>query len=161
MKKILSIAGLTAILIPAATFAAGISLNNGGVGQVASNPSQFGISVCNNGSAAVTQSVPVSVSVNGQTATVQSAAPIAGGACAYAYLDYSQFGMQAGNTYSASVTIDPQKTAITNSDNQASYSVAVPGAGAQGTAGTADVNAQSGNFFTMIFNWFAGLFGGK
>jgi hypothetical protein len=65
--------------------------------------------------------------------------------------------MQAGNTYTVTVTIDPKHVAT--------YSVVVPGVtpvAAVATAnGTADVNAQSGNFFTMIGNWLSSLFGGK
>jgi hypothetical protein len=150
------IIGFAAVAIPAASFAAGIVLTNGGLGQVASNPSQFGVAVCNGGSATVNQSVPISISVNGQTTTISSAASIAPGACQYSYTSYAQFSMQSGKTYSANVTIDPQKTLITNNTNQASYSVTVPGS--TQPAPTADVNAQSGNFFADFWHWLVSLF---
>jgi hypothetical protein len=155
--------GLTiglAIAIPAASFAAGVVLTNGGLGQVASNPSQFGVAVCNGGFATVSQSVPVSIAVNGQTATISSAASIAPGACQYSYVSYDQLGMQAGQTYSATATIDPQASLISNTDNQATYSVTVPGTLAVATqpAPTADVNAQSGNIFASFWHWLVNLF---
>jgi hypothetical protein len=71
--------------------------------------------------------------------------------------------MQAGQTYSVSVTIDPTHSVISNTNNQATYSVTVPAtatAAATTTTnnGTANVNAQSGNFFTAILHWFESLF---
>ncbi len=160
MKKILIVTAVLAVVVPVASFAASLVLTNGGLGQVASNPSQFGVAVCNGGSAAVNQSVPVSILVNGQTATIQSASSIAAGACEYSYVSYSQFGMQAGQTYSANVAI--------NGGTPANYSVTVPGAQTSvginvgttntGAANTADVNAQSGNIFTAFWNWLVHLF---
>lgn len=161
-KALISIIGLTVLAIPAASFAASVTLTNGGLGQVASNPSQFGVAVCNGGTKAISQSVPVSVSVNGQTANISSTASIAAGSCQYSYVPYSELDMQAGKTYSVSATIDPQKTLITNSNNQATYSVTVPGAQSAATqpemANTADVNAQSGNIFTAFWGWLTRLF---
>lgn len=189
MKKSLNggaaIAGLIAMVfaaIPAASFAAGVVLRNGGLGQAASNESQFGVAVCNGGTVAVTKSVPVSIAANGKSASVTSASAIAPGACEYSYVSYSQFAMRAGATYSVAVTIDPQKTLITNSDNQASYSVTVPGSSSLGSAAphpsvaptglatvqpspasanTANVNQQSGNIFAALWHWVLGLFGIK
>lgn len=156
MKKTLTtIVALSAILfLPTlSAFAAGITLTNGGLGQAASNPSQFGVAVCNTGATALAQSVPVSVTVNGQSETVSSAASIAVGSCAYSYLPYSEFNMQPGTSYTAQVTIDPNATVISNTNNSASYSITVPG-----IPGTADVSAQSGNFLAAFWNWFKGLF---
>ena len=170
MKRIYVIPIIASLFAVAAgvALAAGINLNNGGLGQIASDPSRFGVAVCNGGKSVVTQSVPVSVSVGGQTTSLSSPTPIQVGSCSYAYATYGQLGMQSGKSYSISVTIDPQHTTISNTNNQATYTVQVPGAirtTAQtetGTSGgTANVNAQSGNIFTTIFNWFAGLFGGK
>jgi hypothetical protein len=162
-KTLISIIGLAALAIPAASFAAGVVLTNGGLGQVAANPSQFGVAACDGGTKTVNQSVPISITVNGQSATISSAASIAPGACEYSYIPYSQLGMQAGQTYSVAVTIDPQKTLISNSNNQATYSVTVPGglaAAANSAAGanTADVNAQSGNIFASFWHWLTNLF---
>ncbi len=163
MKKyLISIIGLAALL-PAASFAASAVLKNGGLGQVASNQTQFGVAVCNGGSVGISQSVPVSVSTNGETATVSSVAPIASGACEYSYVPYGQLGMQAGQTYSVVVTIDPAKTLVAKSD-EATYSVTVPGGQAAvnpqtGTsANTADVNAQSENIFAIFWHWLTSLF---
>lgn len=153
MKKILI---FLAVLVPAVSVAASITLTNGGLGQVASNPSQFGVAVCNGGSVAITQSVPVTVSVNGQVANISSAPSIAVGACEYSYIPYSQLDMQVGQTYSAIVTIN------NNANGQATYSVTVPGAPSAAAAkpsaaNTADVNAQSGNIFTSFWNWLTHL----
>lgn len=164
MKKILLVSAISSVAVAYAgiAFAAGINLYNGGLGQVASNPSQFGVAICNGGKATVAQSVPVAVAVNGQTMTLSSPSSIAASACSYIYSNYSQFGMQAGKSYSVAVTIDPQHTAITNSNNQATYSVQVPSAtvGAQTANGadTADVNSQSGNIFIGFWNWLRSLF---
>jgi hypothetical protein len=156
MKKILTIAAVLAVAVPVASFAASLVLTNGGLGQVASNPSQFGVAVCDGGSAAVSQSVPVTVTANGQTATLSSANSIAIGACQYSYVSYSQFNLQAGQTYPVAVSI--------NGGAQANYSMTVPGGTTAAatqpapTANTADVNAQSGNIFTAFWHWFVNLF---
>lgn len=163
----LSALALAAAVIPAMSFAAGMTLVNGGLGEVASQPSSFGVSICNQGATALTTPVPVLVTSNGESATVNSMAPIAPGACAYSYLAYGQLGMTAGNTYSVIVTIDPNDTVIANTTAQtASYSVTVPGTQTAqtqnaGDMGTANVNAQSGNFFSAIWGWFVGLFSGR
>jgi hypothetical protein len=162
--SLIALAGLSALLLPAASFAATVNLYNGGFGQIASNAQNFGVAICNGGTKAVTQSVPVTVATLGQTATVASAPSIAAGSCTYGYLAYAQLGMQPGNTYSVTVTIDPARTVISNKNNQAVYSITVPKlAAANGSAanGTANVGTQSGNFFSIIGNWLSSLFGGK
>ena len=162
MKRLtVSALGLLAVALPALSLAASITLTNGGLGQIAGNTAEFGIAVCNGGATALSASVPVSVTANGVNASVSSASSIAPGACAYTYLPYSQFNMQAGETYTVAVAIDPNHTAITNANNETSYSVTVPSA-AQASqdmqAGTADVSAQSGNIFTAFWNWLVHLF---
>lgn len=157
--------GLAAAVVPAMLFAANMTLVNGGLGQIASQPTSFGVSVCNQSATALTMPVAILVTTNGKSATVNSVAPIAPGACEYSYLPYSELGMTAGNTYSVIVTIDPNHTVISNTTTQtATYSVTVPGTQtAQVNAGneTANVNAQSGNFFSAIWSWIVGLFSGK
>ena len=166
MKKILiAVIGLSAVVIPAVSLAAGVNLINGGFGQIASNPQRFGIAVCNAGKTVVNQTVPVSVAVGGQSVTITSATPINAGACTYSYLTYSQLNMQAGAPYSVTVTIDPARTIIANKNNQTVYNITVPKAPAASPATnpaanqTANASAQSGNFFTMLGNWLMGLFG--
>ncbi len=165
MKKILIVsAGVAALALPLAVLAAGVNLYNGGLGQVAGDMQNFGVAVCNGGAKAVTQAVPVTVAVGGQTATVTSASSIQPKACAYSYLTYGALSMRTGKTYSVTVTIDPVRTLISNSNNQTVYSITVPGAAAALNGGqnqTANVNAQSGDFFSMIKNWFSNLFGGQ
>jgi hypothetical protein len=164
--KYSSIAVLTlgTIFVPAMSLAAGVSLHNGGLGQAAQNTQSFGVAVCNDGTQALNQTVPISVTANDKTVTVPSAASIKPGNCAYSYLTYAPFGMWAGTTYSVSVTIDPDHSVITGSNNQASYSVTVPKASvaaapAQTPAnGIANVSFQSGNFFTMLVSWLSGIF---
>lgn len=161
-----SLVVLAASAIAALALAAGVTLTNGGLGQVAGNTQSFGVAVCNGGASAVSQSVPVTVSSNGQTATVSSAAPIAAGVCTYSYVNYGALGMAAGQAYSVSVTIDPNKTVISNSNNQATYSVTVPPAtvaaanpgattaSTQPTSFLATIGAAFANFFTALKNLF-------
>jgi hypothetical protein len=166
MKKNASLfVGFFAILVVGASpsFAASISLNlsNGGLGQSASNPRQFGVAVCNKSGTAITSSVPVSISVGGKSATISSAASIASGQCQYSYVDYAQFDMQPGQTYSVDVAINSQSGAISGASNEAVYSVTVP---AQTTAVvnnnnlTANASAQLSNPFSVVWNWITGLF---
>jgi imidazole glycerol phosphate synthase subunit HisF len=154
--------GLSAVVLPVVSLAAGVNLYNGGFGQVAGNAQNFGVAVCNGGTSAVTQSVPVSITVGSQTVSVSSAASIAAGKCEYTYLPYGQLGMQAAGTYSVTVTIDPNRSLISNINNQSTYNVTVAGnttAQAGNSAPeTANANAQSGNFFAMLFNWIASWF---
>lgn len=169
MKKLTIVLGLSAVLLPvAASFAAtGVDLYNGGFGQAADNTQGFGVAVCNGGTKTVAQSVPVSVAVGGQTATTLSASSIKPSGCEYSYLNYSDLAMQAGKTYSVTVTIDPGRTLISNTNNQATYAVTVPGtpvavAPSENAAHeTANVNFQSGDFFSMVFDWLKGFFGGQ
>lgn len=155
----------TIALMTATALAAGANLYNGGFGQVSGNTQNFGVAVCNGGTKAVTQSVPVSVTVNGSSAQVFSASSIEAQKCEYSYLSYGQLGMQAGKSYEVSVTIDPQRSFISNTNNQTSYGVTVPAAQtAQTNAATnetANANAQSGNIFSAILNWIIHLFGGQ
>jgi hypothetical protein len=163
MKKIfITLLSVAALALPALSLAASVTLTNGGLGQIAGNTQNFGVAVCNGGSATVSQSVPVAVTVGSQTGSILSASSIKAGACAYSYLAYSTFGMQAGNTYSVAVTIDPQHTVITNTNNQTTYSVTVPGnavaqAPGANANGTADVSAQSGNWLSAFWNWLTHL----
>jgi hypothetical protein len=162
-QSLIAAVGLSALVLPALSLVASINLQNGGLGQLANNVQNFGVAVCNGGASAVNQSVPVSVSASNQTASVLSASSIAKGACTYSYLSYAQLNMQPGSTYTVVVTIDPNRTVISNSNNQTSYTVTVPGAIAQAPSsanGTANVGVQSGNFFSMLLNWLVGLFGG-
>lgn len=157
-KSLIVFLGLSVFAFPATiVFAASRPvLTNGGLGQVAANPDSFGVAVCNGGTQTLTQSVPVSVTTNGQTASVSSAASIKAGGCEYSYLAYSQLGMQAGGTYSVTVTID--------SKDKATYDITIPSSPvavapvATPVQATANVSDQSGNFFSTIFNWFANLF---
>lgn len=152
----LSAVGLLAVVLPALSLAAGYTLTNGGLGQIAGNTANFGVAVCNGGKTATTASVPMAVTANGVGITTNSASNIAAGACAYTYLPYSEFNMQAGKAYDVSVAIDPNHTAITNTNNQTSYTVTVPSS--TGNAGTADVNAQSGNLIMKFWSWLTKLF---
>ncbi|HEX4104114.1 MAG TPA: hypothetical protein VHZ04_01385 [Candidatus Paceibacterota bacterium] len=161
MKSLtVSALGLFAVALPALSLAASITLTNGGLGQIAADTTNFGVAICNGSKTALSASVPVSVTANGVSETTNSAGSIAAGVCEYTYLPYSQFNMQAGGTYSVAVAIDPNHTVITNTNNQTSYSVTVPtaqaSAGAQGSAGTADVSAQSGNVFIAVWDFLFG-----
>jgi hypothetical protein len=153
---VISAVGFLAVVLPALSLAAGVTLTNGGLGQVAGNASSFGVAVCDGGKSALTASVPVSVTANGVSISTNSASNIAAGACEYTYVPYSQFNMQAGNTYTVNVTIDSNHATITNTNNQTSYSVTVPSSAT--AAGTADVSAQSGNIFTSFWHWLTNLF---
>jgi hypothetical protein len=101
--------------------AAGVILTNGGFGQRSGETAHFGFAVCNGGTVAFSGNVPVTVSANNitQTITVASSIPVA--SCTYSYLPYATFNMVPGYTYSVSVTIDPQHSVITNTDNQITY----------------------------------------
>lgn len=161
----LAVAAFCAVFIGSMSlaFAASFDLTNGGLGQAALNPQQFGVAVCDKSSDALTSAVPVTVTVGGQSATVSSVSPIAAGQCAYSYVSYSQLDMQPGQTYSVSVTVDPQHTVASNSNDEANYSVTVPGgaqASAKNTNLTADVAGQLSNPFSAAWNWIAGLFKG-
>ena len=114
------------LMAPSASFAASIDIINGGIGQVSSNPQQFGVAVCNEGDETLTSALPITVTVADQTVTTSSTAPIDAGQCLYTYLDYSQFNMQPSQTYSVDVVIDPQHTVVSNTNNEATYSVIAP-----------------------------------
>ncbi|HVO28515.1 MAG TPA: hypothetical protein VMT81_00840 [Candidatus Paceibacterota bacterium] len=137
--------------VPAFAAAAG-AVVNGGLGQSAADPQQFGVAVCNNGSQALAAPVPVTVAANGASVTVSSQTSIASKGCAYSYVAYSQFGMAAGKAYTVSVSV--------GSDN-ATYTVTVPGAaGTQASAGQPDdFLANIGSVFTNFFGALKGLFG--
>jgi hypothetical protein len=138
------------------SFAAGITLTNGGLGQVANNPLSFGVAVCNGGTATVTQSVPIDISVNGAATTVSSPSPLAAGACGYSYVDYSQLNMAGGQNYEVTVTIDPGHT-VMSANNQASYSITVPQVTASAT-GTTQVAVEHVGFLANIGSFFANFF---
>lgn len=141
--------------------AAGVSLTNGGLGQLAANTQQFGAAVCNTTTNAFTGSVPVSITVGSETIIVSTTPSISGGQCEYTYVNYSRFGMQGGQTYSVAVTIDPQHTVISNTNNEATYMITVPGVLAQSGNGnlTATVSRNvSDNIFVIVWDWIVGLF---
>lgn len=158
---LIKFAAISGILFAYASpsFAATLNLTSGGLGQVAANPQQFGIAVCDNDTQALTAAVPLTVTVAGVSATISSADSIAVGQCAYSYLPYSQFNMQAGQTYSVNVDLN---------NNQTSYSVTVPAQPAPGVAVaaaatnganlTADASANLSNPFSKIWSWFLGIF---
>jgi hypothetical protein len=65
--------------------------------------------------------------------------------------------MAAGQSYTVTVTIDPNHTIATNTDNQASYSIMVPGVAASTTV-TAQATHQHSNFVATIGSLFANFF---
>jgi hypothetical protein len=162
MKKTTAIFfGFAAIILGASAtlaFAAGLTLTNGGLGQTTANLQQFGVAVCAGSGQALTTSVPMTVTVGSQSANISSASSIAAGTCQYTYIPYSQFGMQSGQTYSVNVVIDPHQTAISNSNNSATYSVTVPNQSAANKNLTADASGQLSNPIAWLWNWFIGLF---
>lgn len=158
VKNINLAVGVSAVLlgvVASSAFAAGVVLTNGGLGQAAANQQSFGIAVCNGSAVAINKTVPVTVSANGITIPMVSAPSIAAGQCAYSYVNYNQFNMKAGQSYTVAVTIDPNKTVITNANNQATYTVAVPNQ--QGTT-TAANSSANGNFIAVIGSAFANFF---
>ncbi len=120
---VLAISALT--VIPAFATTGGV-LKNSGIGQRAGDTTQFGVGVCNKGTAKLTSSVTVVVNANSVTQypTINS---LAVGQCGFAYEPYATFNMASGQTYSVRVTIDPQHSFAENADTQATYSVTVPG----------------------------------
>lgn len=157
-----SIAGFL-LLSGSVAFAATLTLTNGGLGQIAANPQQFGVAVCAGAEKGLSQSVPVSVTVNGKSASISSASSIAAGNCGYSYLPYSQLGMQAGQTYSVDVVIDPQHTVSSNGNNESVYSVTVPGQAAPVAVQpsknlTANISTQFANPITVLWNWLGDLY---
>lgn len=147
------------------SFAATLTLTNGGLGQVAAQPQQFGVAVCAGATQGLSQSVPVVVTANGKSQTVSSAASVAAGSCEYSYLSYNSFDMQAGNTYSVDVTVDPQHSVSSNANNETAYSVTVPGQAAQAAAVTAqngnltaNISSQFSNPLVTLWNWLGDLY---
>jgi hypothetical protein len=162
--KISTFAGLM-FLIASSAFAATFTLTNGGLGQAAANTQQFGVAVCNKSTANLTQPVPVVVTTNGESATISSASTIQAGSCEYSYLPYSQLGMKSGVAYAVSVTIDPQDSVISNSDNATVYNVTVPGQVAVAVNNTpaqsnltADIASQFANPLVSLWNWLGDLY---
>ncbi len=122
--------------------ALGATLTNGGLGQPARDSQKFSVAVCNTDTQTLTQSVPVVVTVGGQTVQTSSASPIAPGACAHTYVLYSALGMQPGQAYQVTVVIDPGHTVIGNTNNQATYmGVTIPTQ--VGVAGTPQIQQQT------------------
>jgi hypothetical protein len=158
MKKALTLtASIAAFALPAAALAAsGQILYNGGFGQLALNAQNFGIAVCNRGTMDMDQPIPITVSANGQTASVSSVNIIKADSCEYSYVPYAALAMQAGNSYDVNVEIGEGGDLVT-------YSIALPVAGvttseAQNTDSLANVGAQYGDFFTMLTRWLSGIF---
>jgi hypothetical protein len=100
-------------------FAANTNLSNGGLGQRAGDNANFGVAVCNNAAADLTASVPVVITANGVSVTVQSPASIGANTCAYIYVPYNSFNMIGGTSYTVNVVID--------GGNSASYTATMPG----------------------------------
>ena len=124
-----------------------LDLTNGGLGQAAANPQQFGVAVCDNDAQTLTSAVPINITVGDQSTTISSAASIASGQCEYSYLPYSQLGMQGGQTYSVNVTVG---------DDETTYNVTVP---PQPTVSlSADISKNVSGLISKIWNWFVGLF---
>jgi hypothetical protein len=158
--KISTIAGFL-FFAAGTSFAASMTLSNGGLGQVATKPSQFGVAVCNKSGTDLAQAVPIIVTTNGESATISSVATIQAGTCSYSYLPYSQLGMTAGQTYSVNVIVDPQHSVSSNSDNATVYTVTVP---AQTTAAqpsanlTANISSQFPNPLVAVWDWLGSLY---
>ncbi len=160
ITKILGVSVLL-VLSAGSALAATITLTNGGLGQVASNPQQFGVAVCS--SQTLSQSVPVNITVVGKTATINSVPMIKSGACEYSYVDYAQFGMEAGKTYDVDVVIDPQHSISSNSNNETVYSVTVPGNTTTAVANsnanlTANISSQFSNPLVAFWQWLGDLY---
>ena len=163
MKKLLIAAcGIFSLGLPIVSFGAGVNLLNGGFGQAVNDPQNFGVAVCNSGAEILADAVPLSVTVGEHTILTSSVNNLAPSKCEYTYLPYAQAGMETGQTYSVTVTIDSNHTIISSTDNQTTYSITVPGAPvarvAGNDSGTANASAQFGNFFSMLTNWFGGFF---
>jgi hypothetical protein len=152
MKNVIVVVGLAvaAVMSIAPVFAAsGIVLINSGLGQKSGNVTNFGVAVCNNGTGNLAQAVPIRITANGQTGTVSSPAPLQAGSCGYSYISYATFNMSRGQTYSVAVTIDPNRTVVSNTNTQAAYSITVPsgrvlGASIDSTSQAAMLNQLAG-----------------
>ena len=148
-NKLITTAFISAMLIGYAvpSLAATLDLTNGGLGQAAANPEQFGVAVCDKDAQPLTSAVPITIVVGGQSTTISSTDLIASGQCAYSYLPYAQLGMQGGQTYSVNVTVG---------DDQTTYSVTVP---PQPTISlSANISNNISWLFSGIWSWFVGLF---
>lgn len=147
MKNRLILAGAAAVIavsVLPAFAASGVVLSNGGIGQRVSDPSNFGIAICNKGSKSLAQAVPLWITANGKSATINSAAPIAAGSCGYSYASYASLSLAAGNTYTVSVIIDPDKSVVgAGTNTQANYTITVPGVAASPTANATDPNSRA------------------
>ncbi len=168
-KTLISLVSFFALLVasagPSLAATLNIDLTNGGLGQAVSNPQQFGIAVCNDSAQTLSTSVPVSVTVGSQSATISTPASITAKNCQYTYINYSQFGMQAGQTYTVAVVIDPRDTVIAHGGEKTTYTVTVPAqttVAAKVNAGnlTANISTQVTNPLVAAWNWFIGLFKG-
>ncbi len=149
-NKLALFVAVSAILIgygsPASV--ATLNLTNGGLGQVAANPQQFGVAVCDNDSQPLTDVVPIHIVVGDQTAVIDSTSSIASGQCEYSYIPYTQFGMEGGKTYAVDVTV---------SDDHTTYSVTVPPQPNNATSLTANISNSISGLFSGIWNWVVGL----
>jgi hypothetical protein len=118
---------LIGVAVATSASAASVTLTNGGFGQRNNDANSFGFAVCNGSATSFSGRVPVVVTANGITQTVSFTSSLAPSACSYTYLSYATFNMVSGKTYSISVTIDPQHSLVTNTNNRATYaSIMVP-----------------------------------
>jgi hypothetical protein len=146
MKKTIIFGGLVfavAMSVAPAFAASGVALVNSGLGQKSGDVANFGVAVCNNGSQDLVQSVPIVVTANGQTNAVSSPSLLKAGSCNYSYLSYASFNMASGQTYQATVTIDPNRIAATNSDTKATYNVTVPSGQVHGESTMSEATRQT------------------
>ena len=134
MNKLTIGVAVTLVFAASTAFASTINLTNGGLGQRSNDPTSFGFAVCNNATADLTAAVPTLVAANGVSLTVQSPAPIAAGACDYAYVPYSSFNMESGSSYSVAVSI--------NGGAASNYSVTVPGGSVLGASAVSPDQAR-------------------
>ena len=160
IAKVLGISGLLALSASSA-LAANIALTNGGLGQIAAAPQQFGVAVC--ASTAIAQSIPIRITVNTDTISLPSAASIKANGCEYSYANYSQLNMESGKTYNVDVIIDPQHTVASNANNETVYTVTVPNqAGVAMTQPspslTANVATQFSNPLVALWNWLGDIY---
>ncbi|MDE2018867.1 MAG: hypothetical protein KGJ13_00805 [Patescibacteria group bacterium] len=119
------VVGLLAATLPALAAVPGVQLGHGGIGQKAGDTTDFGVAICNNGAQTVS-AVPFAVTLNGKTVAATVDGPLSAN-CQYTYLTYSIFDVTAGNTYSATVAIDPNHILGTAAVAAlATYTITVP-----------------------------------
>lgn len=152
--------GAIAIAIAGTVFAATAAITAGSVGQRAGDPTTFGVSVCNGGSGAFSQVLPMSVTANGETVSANSSSPIPAGGCAYTYLPYASFSMAAGQSYTITVAIDPNATVLSSAPSAVTYNITEPNATtAANTSAPATAPTGLASIFSSIGIFFENLFG--